>query len=72
MKDGLSTLKIGHFKNILDLFCPLKSKLSNFCTCLIFIFNKKEPQIFQFYTFFYKNNFIRTKTLVLTKKLRTR
>ena len=34
-----------------QLFSPLKRKLSNFCFCSIFIFNKQEPQSCQFSTY---------------------
>ena len=47
---GYQGKKAGHFFYILGSHSSLKSNLSKFRFRLIFIFNKKEPQSYQFFT----------------------
>ena len=45
------------FMNIVELFSPWKSKLTNFCFSLIFICNKREPENCTFFTNWWKSLF---------------
>ena len=52
LKGGLSgRMTYKQFLNVLELFYPLKRKLSKFRFRTIIIFNKKEPQSCQFATY---------------------
>ena len=44
------------FLNLLELFSPSKSKLSNFRSLLVFIFNQKVPQSCQFFYLLMKSS----------------
>ena len=45
-----SSYKPWYFLNVFGLFSHLKRKLSNFSSCVIFIFNEKEASSCQFFT----------------------